>query len=311
MPKSIDLISRIFYVYALFRPNGIICYIGKGKGSRIDDHERLARRDANRNCHLLNIIKNAGGTIPKIIIRDNLLETEAFELEEAFIRAVGIERDGGPLVNLTYGGEGPSGAIRSESTRNLLSKITKLRFEEMSEAERQKWAAKQSLAQQARWATLSEEERNRIFEAVSRGNIARWATVTPDEMEAIAERHRQLATDQWAKLTPEEYEAICAQRAETFRQIRAAHTLERKVEIAEAHRQAGLKAWEAPAKRNSASQKSTDQWSDPEMRAFMMAQMKGKKPKDGKWWCTPKGVNYLSVLPRNPEDKPGRKYKLI
>jgi hypothetical protein len=52
------------------------------------------------------------GSLPCVIIRSDLLETEAFEIEIALIAAIGREPNG-PLVNLTAGGEGLSGNKRS------------------------------------------------------------------------------------------------------------------------------------------------------------------------------------------------------
>lgn len=104
--------KRIFYVYILFRPNGHPCYIGKGKGRRFEKREKLT----SHNIHLSRIISQAGGSLPKTIIRENLTESEAFETEIAFIKAIGREVHGGPLVNLTDGGEGPSGLVFSEAS---------------------------------------------------------------------------------------------------------------------------------------------------------------------------------------------------
>lgn len=108
-----------FYVYALFRPNGIVCYIGKGSGKRWQRHEELGT-----NPHLAAIIKKAGGSIPRIKVRENLLEDAAFEIERALIKAVGREANGGPLVNLTDGGDGVSGLKHSAETRRTVGKLS-------------------------------------------------------------------------------------------------------------------------------------------------------------------------------------------
>jgi hypothetical protein len=102
--------GNIFYVYVLFRPwNGEPFYIGKGQGDRWLHHERRVR--GHYNPHLTNVIKKARKLqlpIPKIKVREDVSETEAFEVEKALIRAVG-RTPTGPLVNLTDGGDGPSG----------------------------------------------------------------------------------------------------------------------------------------------------------------------------------------------------------
>lgn len=107
---------RSYYIYVMFRPwNGLPFYIGKGKGPRWNGA-------AGRNPHFKNIVARAerlGLEIPKVKIRSHLTEDEAFRIEVAFIAAIG--RGGyGPLVNLTNGGDGASGAKRSEATRKKM-----------------------------------------------------------------------------------------------------------------------------------------------------------------------------------------------
>ena len=112
---------RDFYVYVLFRPNGVPCYVGKGSGKRWQNH--LYHGDCNP--HLRRIIEKAGGDIPRVKIHQGLTEAEAFEAERAFIAAIGRVKDGGPLVNMTDGGDGASGAIRSDETRAKMSAALK------------------------------------------------------------------------------------------------------------------------------------------------------------------------------------------
>lgn len=106
----------IFYVYVIFRLDGSPCYVGKGKGNR---YRRTPRH--SKNPHLARICRNSGGYLPTVIIRSNLTEPEAFEIERAFIAAISREAHGGPLVNLTDGGEGPSGLSCSAETRLKIS----------------------------------------------------------------------------------------------------------------------------------------------------------------------------------------------
>jgi hypothetical protein len=104
-----------FYIYIYFRPNGVPCYVGKGRGRRWRDHFR-----ATRNPHLANIIKTAGGEIPVAKIHVGLSEAQAFQFEVALIKAIG-RKPAGPLVNLTDGGEGPTGQKMSPQARALMS----------------------------------------------------------------------------------------------------------------------------------------------------------------------------------------------
>ena len=117
--------ANCFYVYILFRPDGRPCYVGKGRGKRINRHFSSAISGSHSNKHLMNIIRKSSGSIPSVIIRNDLSEQEAFEFEIAWIKAIGREAFGGPLVNKTDGGEGPTGFVASEITRQRLSKAAK------------------------------------------------------------------------------------------------------------------------------------------------------------------------------------------
>lgn len=108
--------SNHFYTYAAFRPNGVICYIGKGSGGRLFSHLKKSH-----NLYLARIIKKAGGAIPIVKIRAGLTEAEAFETEKALIRAIGRITNGGPLVNMTDGGEGVVGHTRTPEQRARMS----------------------------------------------------------------------------------------------------------------------------------------------------------------------------------------------
>lgn len=108
------------YVYILFRPNGIPCYVGKGIGNRWLSHERKTH-----NSHLERIIRQAGGSLPKIKVREGLTDSEARKTEIAFIAAIGRRAHGGPLVNFTDGGEGIAGFDHAESTKQKMSAAAK------------------------------------------------------------------------------------------------------------------------------------------------------------------------------------------
>lgn len=118
--------SGVFYVYVLFRPwNGEPCYIGKGKGNRMRCHERAGSNHSNR--HLSRILAKAGGTLPSVVLHEKLNEATAFAYEIALISAIGRQKNGGPLVNLTDGGEGTSGHEVSCATRAIIAASNKIR----------------------------------------------------------------------------------------------------------------------------------------------------------------------------------------
>ena len=98
-----------YYTYAYLREDKTPYYIGKGKGNRAYKKHR----------------KGIG--VPKdksriIFLKQNLTEEEAFRHEIYMIAVFGRKDLGtGILHNLTDGGDGASGAIKSEKTRKKLS----------------------------------------------------------------------------------------------------------------------------------------------------------------------------------------------
>jgi len=108
--------ERRFYVYVVFRLDGSPCYVGKGCGYRWKSH--LAK---SHSVHLANILRQAGGELPIAKIRESLTNDEACVIEVALIAAIGREIDGGPLVNLTPGGEGVPGFRHSENARKTMN----------------------------------------------------------------------------------------------------------------------------------------------------------------------------------------------
>ena len=109
-----------YYVYVLFRPSGEPFYVGMGSGRRWLKHEWRSH-----NPHVTSIILRAGGQVPKVQVRAGLMLSEALETEIALIGAIGRETNGGPLVNLTDGGDGLFGYRYSDEQRAKMSKARK------------------------------------------------------------------------------------------------------------------------------------------------------------------------------------------
>lgn len=123
--------KSIYYVYVIFHKNGHPVYVGKGKGRRAEHHAKFSH-----SRHLKNLYKKYGD-LPLVKIRENLSEKEACETEIAFISAIGRRDLGtGPLVNLSNGGEGLSGHIKSKETREKISKAHKGRVKSPEECRR-------------------------------------------------------------------------------------------------------------------------------------------------------------------------------
>jgi hypothetical protein len=136
----------------IFRPNGEPCYVGKGRGNRWQQHASGAR-----NPNLRHIYTNAGGDLPVIKVREFLSVAEASETEIALIAAIGRKSYGGPLVNLTDGGDGPSGFSHSEAMKRKVGDLS-----------RQSWSdpetkARIIAAQAAGRATKEYQEKRRVI----------------------------------------------------------------------------------------------------------------------------------------------------
>lgn len=102
---------RRFYVYAIFDQLGEPRYIGKGYGYRLSTH-----RTNSHNKRLQRLFDDAKGELPVVVIRDDLSEEDAFDLECRLIAVIGRKDMGrGPLFNRTDGGDGSSGSIRSRA----------------------------------------------------------------------------------------------------------------------------------------------------------------------------------------------------
>ena len=99
----------MYYIYSYLREDNSPYYIGKGKEQRAYTKGRNEVRPP-KDKSLVRILK------------DNLTEQEAFEVEKLYILMFGRKDNGtGILRNKTDGGEGPSGRIDSEETRRRKS----------------------------------------------------------------------------------------------------------------------------------------------------------------------------------------------
>ena len=97
-----------YYTYAYLREDKTPYYIGKGRGKRIYCKNRTIKAPKDKSRILF--------------LKKGLTEAEAFKHEVYMIFVLGRKDLGtGILRNRTNGGEGLSGAIRSEETRKKIS----------------------------------------------------------------------------------------------------------------------------------------------------------------------------------------------
>jgi hypothetical protein len=100
----------MYYIYSYLREDNSPYYIGKGKEQRAYTKGRNEVRPPKDKSRVR-------------ILKDNLTEQEAFEVEKLYILMFGRKDNGtGILRNKTDGGEGPSGRIDSEETRKRKSR---------------------------------------------------------------------------------------------------------------------------------------------------------------------------------------------
>lgn len=97
-------------------------YIGKGHGKRYLDHKLKSRADGNlKKFNKLNKVINETKIYPVAIVLNNLNEEQAFKYEMLLIKLIGRQN----LTNLTDGGEGCSGRIFTDITKDKISKGNK------------------------------------------------------------------------------------------------------------------------------------------------------------------------------------------
>jgi hypothetical protein len=138
-----------FYVYVHRRATtGEIFYVGKGRGNR------AYQKDRGR--HWQAIAQKHGRTVE--IVASGLQEWYALELETDLIALYGRSDLGlGPLANYTDGGDGASGAVRSDEfkARNVTFHTGRKRSEETCK----------NISESLRGKTHSEESRLKMSKA--------------------------------------------------------------------------------------------------------------------------------------------------
>src|SRR5271168_3768331 len=96
------------YVYILYREDGLTpFYVGKGTGRRWQAHERVINTtEKSYKASIIRKIIKTGCQLKKVKYAEELTHQEAIDLEIELIAKFKRKCDGGPLANLTLGGDG-------------------------------------------------------------------------------------------------------------------------------------------------------------------------------------------------------------
>ena len=142
-----------FYTYAYLREDGTPYYIGKGKNDRAyKSHGRIPVPPRNRI----------------LFLKKGVSEEDAFKHEIYMIAIFGRKNMGtGILLNFTDGGEGGSGLVFSQESKDKC-KARRLAFlETLSEEEREIENQKIAKGVSLYWAELEEEKKKERVQAIS------------------------------------------------------------------------------------------------------------------------------------------------
>jgi|TARA_R110000824_G_scaffold355772_1_gene542995 hypothetical protein len=152
-----------FYVYQWLRTDGTPYYIGKGQTNRAFDKRRRYIPPTRSRIE---------------IIKDNLTEDQAFELEIKLIAEYGRKEFGGILRNKTEGGEGPS---LTQSTKDKLSKMFKGKKKNYTVWNKGKTGLQVSHRKGGNRSDLSPEARKRIGDKVRAFRLGKKHSVESKE----------------------------------------------------------------------------------------------------------------------------------
>lgn len=133
------------YIYGEFKFNYEPFYIGKGFENRMYKHLDESVINKNTNKHkvskIKNIIKEFGDKPIIIKLVKELSDKNALLIEKLYIKKIGrSDLKSGPLTNLTNGGDGASGKICSNETKekirahNVGKKLSDLTRKKMSKS---------------------------------------------------------------------------------------------------------------------------------------------------------------------------------
>ena len=233
-------IEMHYYTYAYLREDKTPYYIGKGKGNRIYSKQKYIKppKDKSRIIYL----------------KQNLTEEEAFRHEIYMIDVFGrIDLGTGILRNLTDGGEGSSGAIRSDETRRKIGEASKNQSEE---TRRKMSEAHKGENHHMYGKTASEETRKRMSEA-KKGKI-----FSEEHKEKISEANKGKNNPNYGKIHSEKTRRKIseANRGENHHMYGKTHSEDSKNKMSEAKK--GKIFSEEHKEKISAAKKGVKWWND-------------------------------------------------
>lgn len=218
--------KSIFYVYVLFDQFGIPRYVGKGKGHRWNDHSWQRTKNQIKNKFIQETLA-AMGEIPKVKVRENISEVEAFETEVALIAAIG-RRDlkTGPLTNMSEGG---TGGDFGEIIRKVKANWTpeeRAAHAETYRASSNKW-----------WSKLTDDARRELVQKMFASSIEARKRLKETDPDYEIKRNQKIKEGH-AKRTPEQKAESSRQglskfsreaQSETLRKFHASQTPEERL----------------------------------------------------------------------------------
>ena len=113
--------SNNFYTYLYRDENSVPIYVGKGLGLRAWTHLSKHADNVWLMRKLQKMIRNGHDPQPEFLCKDVDEEFAFFAEEEAIAYYGRLDQKKGTLLNLTDGGEGSVGAIRSQAFKDNLS----------------------------------------------------------------------------------------------------------------------------------------------------------------------------------------------
>jgi len=185
-------------------------YIGKGIKNRALSHQRNALKN-KRSTPLLNKIRKILSSfeeIPIRFLRKGLTDKAAQKLEIHVISKVGRkDLESGPLVNLTNGGEGHKGYIKTEADKQKLATSVSTSWKTRSKKSREA-----SLANLIGDKTKSESVREKISTAVK----DTFAAKSAKQKKLENKRRRKGIIEYHKNRTPEQKQAASDARRRSW-----------------------------------------------------------------------------------------------